>query len=133
MSEFSPHSPNNYDLHFSPPFVSAASGGRHTCEVDLVISVVTSVFRIDAARLFAKRRGKAPVALARQVAMYVVHICCGKSFTEVGEIFGRDRTTVSYACQIVEDKREDPDVDWLLDLIECSVAKFVRYAEEAGR
>ena len=35
------------------------------------------------------------MALARQVAMYVAHVTCGLSLTDVGLIFARDRTTVA--------------------------------------
>jgi chromosomal replication initiation ATPase DnaA len=28
--------------------------------------------------------------------------------TEVGHLFGRDRTTVAHACALIEDAREDP-------------------------
>jgi chromosomal replication initiation ATPase DnaA len=32
----------------------------------------------------------------------------GESLTSVGLAFGRDRTTVSYACNLIEDLRDDP-------------------------
>jgi hypothetical protein len=38
--------------------------------------------------------------------------------TEVGQVFARDRTTVSYACGRVEDMRDDADFDRSLDLLE---------------
>lgn len=102
-------------------------------EVDLIISIVGLVFRVPVASVLAKQRGKATIAFGRQVAMYCVHICLGKSFTEVGILFGRDRTTVSHACQLIEDKREDPDIDWSLDLIERSIASLASYYEQQGR
>lgn len=47
-------------------------------------------------------------ARARQLAMYLAHTMLGKSLADVGEAFGRDRTTVSYACNLIEDLRDDP-------------------------
>jgi chromosomal replication initiation ATPase DnaA len=35
------------------------------------------------------------------------------SLTEVGHLFDRDRTTVAHACSLVEDRRDDPDFDYL--------------------
>ena len=39
--------------------------------------------------------------------MYLAHVTCGLSLTEVGEVFARDRTTVAHACGRVEDLRDD--------------------------
>jgi chromosomal replication initiation ATPase DnaA len=58
------------------------------------------------------------VALARQIAMYLSHVAFRVSLTDVGRIFGRDRTTVSHACAVVEDLRDDPRFDRILDLLE---------------
>ena len=35
---------------------------------------------------------------------------CGMSLTEVGAMFGRDRTTVAHGCFKVEYRRDDPNV-----------------------
>jgi Bacterial dnaA protein helix-turn-helix len=63
-------------------------------------------------------RGHSHTAFARQVAMYLAHVAWGLSMTEVGQVFARDRTTVSYACGRVEDMRDDADFDRSLDLLE---------------
>ena len=89
-------------------------------DIDCISSIVASVFHVPDTVLFDRSRGRARHALARQFAMYLMHVCCGKSYTEVGRAFGRDRTTVAYACQVIEDRRETPEVDWCLNLIEQS-------------
>jgi len=43
--------------------------------------------------------------------MYLSHVMLGRTLAEVGEAFGRDRTTVSYACALMEDLRDDPRFD----------------------
>ena len=50
--------------------------------------------------------------------MYLAHVGCGLSLTEVGRLFTRDRTTVGHACGLVEDRREDPALDRALELLE---------------
>jgi hypothetical protein len=90
----------------------------------LICSAVALIFKVQEEQLYDRNRGKAQIAFARQVAMYLAHIICGLSLTEVGRFFGRDRTTVSHACRLVEDCREDPNIDLALDLIEQSVLKF---------
>jgi chromosomal replication initiation ATPase DnaA len=68
--------------------------------------------------LWGLTRGKPPVAFARQVAMYLTRVSCGLSFTEIGHVFARDRTTVAHACELVEERREDPILDSALDHLE---------------
>ncbi len=43
--------------------------------------------------------------------MYLLHVGMGRSMSEVGKFFGRDRTTVSYACNKVEDRRDEVGFD----------------------
>ena len=68
------------------------------------------------------RRG-APVAQARQVAMYLAHVIYGASLSAVGRHFGRDRTTAAYACRLVEDRRDDAGFDMLLDRLEHALRR----------
>ena len=57
-------------------------------------SAVAAVFEVGIEELRAPTRGSARAAFARQVAMYLAHVGCGVSLTEVGRLFERDRTTV---------------------------------------
>ena len=50
--------------------------------------------------------------------MYLAHVGCGLSLTEVGRLFARDRTTVAHACGLIEDRREEPGFDRALELLE---------------
>jgi chromosomal replication initiation ATPase DnaA len=61
-------------------------------------------------------------ALARNLAMYLAHVAFGMSLGRVGTAFGRDRTTVSHACKMIEDRRDDPRFDTWLAALERSVA-----------
>jgi chromosomal replication initiation ATPase DnaA len=73
---------------------------------------------VASADLWSGTRGRPRVAFARQVAMYLAHVACGLSLTEVGHTFARDRTTVAHACGRVEDLRDDPKLDRALELLE---------------
>lgn len=84
----------------------------------IVETRVAQVFGIGPGLLCSVTRGRARVALARQVAMYLSHVAFCLSLTDVGRIFGRDRTTVSHACGVVEDLRDDPRFDRVLDMLE---------------
>jgi len=38
-------------------------------------------------------------------------VVLGRLYLDVGRFFGRDRTTVSYACALIEDMRDDAEFD----------------------
>lgn len=79
---------------------------------------VLRVFTVASADLWSGTRGRPHAAFARQVAMYLAHVACGLTLTQVGHIFSRDRTTVAHACGRVEDLRDDPAFDRSLELLE---------------
>jgi hypothetical protein len=87
--------------------------------------MVAGVFDVESDLLRLPTRGRAKVALARQVGMYLAHVGCGLSLTEVGELFARDRTTVAYACSVVERRRDEASFDGAIDLLESIVKVLV--------
>lgn len=92
----------------------------------IIESTVADVFAIDVGRLQSGSRGQAPVAQARQVAMYLMHCAFGISLTEIGYAFARDRTTVSHACRLIEDRRDTASFDFLLTNLEEIVCHRAR-------
>ncbi|HTO26991.1 MAG TPA: helix-turn-helix domain-containing protein [Devosia sp.] len=76
-----------------------------------VIALVAQKKNVSAQVLTDTRRGRLPIARARQLAMYLSHVVLGRTLAEIGEVFRRDRTTVSYACALIEDMRDDPRFD----------------------
>jgi chromosomal replication initiation ATPase DnaA len=78
---------------------------------DHVIALVARQKNVPLAMLKNERRNRLPIARARQLAMYLSHVVLGRTLMEIGEVFGRDRTTVSYACALIEDMRDDPQFD----------------------
>ena len=91
----------------------------------LIESTVAQVFGVRHSDLEIATRGRAPIALARQVAMYLAHVACGFTLTEVGKLFERDRTTVGHACGVVEDRRDDPMFDRVLELLEWAIPTLI--------
>lgn len=93
---------------------------------EFLYGTVATVFDVDAELLACPTRGRAHVALARQVAMYLAHVGCELSLTAVGRLFGRDRSTVAHACRRIENAREGPQFDRALAVLECSVRMMVQ-------
>ena len=84
-----------------------------------VLALISRERRIPIRLLVHVSRCQADTARARQTAMYLAHIAKGISLTAIGEAFGRDRTTVSYACSLIEDLRDDRQFDEELDRLEA--------------
>jgi chromosomal replication initiation ATPase DnaA len=100
--------------------------GNDTQLRDLIEQAVARAFDVDPELLRMPTRGPARVAMARQVVMYLAHVACGISLTDTGELLERDRTTVAHACQVVEDRREDPTFDRAISLLE-NVTKVLAF------
>lgn len=95
------------------------AGGAHSpCERLVIEDAVAQVFGVQGCELRQSTRGRAKVARARQVAMYLAHVSFSMTLTDVGRVFDRDRTTVSHACGVIEDERDDPIFDRVLELLE---------------
>jgi chromosomal replication initiation ATPase DnaA len=105
-------------LYASASDISIYSSHIHS----LVECCARSVFGISAAA-FRSRDRAGSIALARQTAMYLSHVAFGLTFTETGRLFDRDRTTVSHACAIVEDLRDDPAMDRALSILEAALTR----------
>jgi hypothetical protein len=89
---------------------------ERTCQ--WVAFCVARDFGLEMAALFAPTRGAPRTAFARQVAMYLAHIGFELSFETISRVFDRDRTTVSHACHVVEDGRDDIWLDCRLEALE---------------
>jgi len=80
-------------------------------QCEAAIALVANEKNIPVRLLMHKSRCRVDAARARQLAMYLCHVALGRSLREVGVVFGRDRTTVSYACALIEDMRDDSRFD----------------------
>jgi hypothetical protein len=85
---------------------------------DVVALATAAAFAVPVGELISATRRTANVAFARQSAMYLAHVTFGLNYSEVARAFGRDRTTAAHACQLIEERRDDPAVDAVLGLLE---------------
>lgn len=85
----------------------------------LAQQAVAFVFDEPVTEIAAPTRRTKGAAFARQIAMYLAHCAWGMSYARVASAFGRDRTTVSHACHVVEDRREDDAFDAKIDALEA--------------
>lgn len=87
-----------------------------------LLRFVAAARGVPTRQLLSPNRGEADVAQARQLAMYLMHVVLGRIYLDVGRFFGRDRTTVSYACALIEDLRDDPEFDAEVSRLERRLA-----------
>lgn len=98
--------------------LSTARGSSSERLLRFVTRCVARDFQLDQGALLVPTRGAPQVAFARQVAIYLAHVCFGLSFAAIGRMFHRDRTTVSHACRVIEDRRDDRELDRRLAALE---------------
>lgn len=79
--------------------------------------------RVEA--VLSQERGNPVHARARHIAMYLTHTACGMSLARVARAFGRDRSTISHACRIIEDYREDADFDTWIEQLSSGIQSVV--------
>ncbi len=85
---------------------------------DAVIDIAAALFNVSGRELRHPGRSSLSVSRVRQIAMYVAHVALGLSMREVGQGFGRDRTTVLHACHQIEDMRDDQEFDGIVAMTE---------------
>lgn len=85
---------------------------------DGVIDIAAALFNVPGRELRGPGRSVLAVSRVRQIAMYVTHVTLRLSMRDVGQGFGRDRTTVLYACHQIEDLREDEEFDDIVARVE---------------
>jgi hypothetical protein len=95
---------------------------RRDPEAARVVDLVAAARQASALLLLHPSRCDAPVAEARQLAMYLMHVILARSYPEIGSYFRRDRTTVAHACALIEDRRDDPGFDAEVCGLEAALA-----------
>ncbi len=106
---------------------------RNIAVCDALIDLLVAAFGMDGKELRSPTRCRRPVARVRQIGMYVAHTCFGMAMTDVAAGFARDRSTVTHACQIVEDMRDDEDFDAIVAAFERIVRSAFSTWKLAGK
>lgn len=106
------------------PKVQRADDAARICR--LIEAVIAAAYAVPIDELRSSSRGTQSVAFARQSAMYLAHVVLGLNYSATGALFNRDRTTAAHACQVVEDRRDDPAVDRLLQKMERVCSQLAR-------
>lgn len=102
-------------------FDDPQAGPRDELALELcegMIDVTAALFNVSSKEIRKPGRSSLGVSRVRQVAMYVAHVVLRLNMKDIGRAFGRDRTTVMYACHLIEDLRDDDDFDRIITMTE---------------
>ncbi len=76
-----------------------------------VVQMVATAMEVDAEDIRSLPRGNTKLCRARQIAMYLMNVVMRCPYKDIGNYFDKDRTTVRYACGIIEELRDIPAFD----------------------
>ncbi|MDB5507377.1 MAG: chromosomal replication initiator DnaA [Devosia sp.] len=108
------------------------AGVRRDLVGSLALDLAAVANGVDAAVLVREKRGRAAVVRARQLAMYLLNSTLSRGMAEIGRQFGRDRATVRHACQLIEDARDDPGFDRLVETLHVELRSFAEGVTDAA-
>lgn len=109
----------------SHPCFLPVSPVQRRLQCHVAAEIVAAFLGIPAEDILSARRARADIAHARHTAIYLAHVAFQLPPLLVAEGFGRDRSSVGYALQRIENQRDDADFDLLLTRME-SLARACR-------
>ncbi len=87
--------------------------------IDVAVALAAWVAGVEPGALVRDTRGKAQVAAARHLAIYLSHVVLGRELTKLSRAFRRDRASLRHAIRRIEDARDDAAFDQRLTRIEA--------------
>lgn len=91
--------------------------------------LIAGGFKLSPHLLSKPRKGNSDVSFARQIGFYIAQVELCLSFSKIATVFECHRSTVKRACETIEDMRDDPDVDFL---VECLSRAFKDWLTLSG-
>lgn len=90
--------------------------------------MVASAFELSPERLLRYERGSARATRARQISIYLMHTTLSFSLSTISRIYKKDRTTIGYACRVIEDLRDKPAFDDRIVELENTINTVLKLA-----
>lgn len=106
----------------------APVGDEDRIRADLALNLVAASTGVTAHRMRMQGRLVGPEGRARRLAVYLAYVTFGWPMERVGDVFGLNRTTAANACRWVEDARDAPALDALLDRLEACAKQVLDIA-----
>ena len=84
----------------------------------LAMQMIAMTFSVPIEGMATRKRLGLKACKGRWLSMYLSHVGFGWPLERVGHAFGVNRVTAGVGCRWVEDARDDPAIDTLLDCLE---------------
>jgi chromosomal replication initiation ATPase DnaA len=91
--------------------------------------IACQVYGVPVEEMRKPTRGRPQVARARQIAVHLARVVFTMSHRQLAQEFGRDRSTVHHACNLIEKMREDSSE---FDSTLCWMENLLRHAAGIG-
>lgn len=109
------------------------NGAQDESAAKLCTAMTTMALGLPYRDVFADDLRGADNIMIRQLALYVTYNVCEMSQTRVARAFGRDRTTVRYACNIIEDQRDYAVFDATVEHLETAYRQALSHLCPSAR
>jgi chromosomal replication initiation ATPase DnaA len=120
------------DLHGTRPALSRRLRRvRADRDAADMLALIRQELAVDPEAMLSRGRGNALAALSRQLLIYLLHVHRGRTYRDIAALVGRDRTTITHACAIIEDRREDPAFDETVGRIEAALDRIATHESGA--
>ena len=95
----------------------------------LAQAIVMQIYAVAAGEMRAPTRGRPRAARARQIAIHLSQRVFAMSQQQLAAEFGRDRSTIGHACQLIERlRRADDEFDSTLSWMEAHLRRAAAVA-----
>ena len=111
-----------------------AIGAEQHMEIcDGLIDILAALFTVSGRQLRSPKRDSKDIARVRQIGMYVARVTLCLNVRLIADGFARDKSTVTYACHLIEDLRDDPEFDFIVSGVERVVSAAFKYVIPLGQ
>lgn len=93
----------------------------HADQLGICNMLAAILYGVSSRDFAPHRRQGRRTSEARQLGMYLANICLGVDYEAIARVANRDRTTVRYSIERVEDRRENPQYDSVLVALETLI------------
>lgn len=95
-----------------------AVGRQDHIRAGLAVHLVAASTGLEAGQIGQGNKAGHVACRARWMALYLAHVAFGWPLERVADAFGLNRSTASAACRWIEDERDRPGLDGLLERLE---------------
>lgn len=104
----------------------------HRAACQRVREITYEAYAEVAGRDTLRRNRRHAMQHIRQIALYVCHVTLSLPIADIAACFGRDRSSISIACQRVEDLRDDEGYDAFVTSVEEQAKPLLETLQAGG-